>query len=88
MPEIELTANTSLVSRVIVDEMIANYKEEIMKRNTRIQFLESEVDRLEQMEVVAEEVAKALANAAERGDYLHIGIVLGQSIQRLYSIIQ
>ena len=88
MSEIELTANTSLVSRVIVDEMVANYKEEIMKRNTRIQFLESEVDRLEQVQVVAEEVSSALSSAAERGDYLHIGIVLGQSIHRLSSIIQ
>lgn len=75
----------------IFDETINNYKEEIIKRNTRIEFLEGSVkrsdERLENVVNKVESVIDALGRAIEQGNQLNIGIVLGQSLQQLSAAI-
>jgi len=42
---------------------------------------------IEQIQVKIEEVINALHSAIERGNDLHLGIVLGQSIKQLEDIV-
>lgn len=59
------------------------HEQEVMKYKTEIHDLHTQ---LEQNQIQLEEIANSLSSVIEQGNPLFIGIILGQSLQKLIAI--